>query len=242
MNEQELTNKQLVEKLQELGVDNINPQANKTQLKEMLDKAMAEKGPADNTQMTDDGTKSTLEQGSDSTPTTNMDKIMSALSGIATSVDTLNKRVTKIETGDKDAFMNEMKQEDVDSAAESKSKADPRVVAIVEEVLGVDFGVQIDPNPNSPGFQFTVLVPQRLSPIPGSTRPVVDKDTGEYKKDEKTETVIEENYWPGDRRSRAIGSTDSFDIIRDHCNKVRAHIVTYYEKLKKPLPEFKLRG
>lgn len=228
MSDKEPTNKEMVAKLQELGVEDINPNATKAQLQELLAKAVISNDDAELAEPAEDST--------------DMEKLMAAIGGIAKNVEAINKRVDKIETGGKNDFMNEVKEKDVESAAESKKNADPRVVAIVEETLGIDFGVQIEPNPNSPGFQFTVLVPQRLSPIPGAQRPIVDPETGTYKKDPKTDIVIEEDYWPGDRRSRAIGSTDSFDIIRDHCNKVRAHIVTYYEKLKKPLPEFKLRA
>lgn len=227
--QKKMTNKEMIEQLQNLGVTDINPNATQAVLKKMLDEAVDKQGPSDDVP--------------DEPPTgSDTDKILAAISGLAGSVSELNKRVDKIETGGKNDFMNDMKQADVDKAAESKSKADPRVVAIVEEILGVDFGVEILPNPHSPGFNFTVLVPQRLSPVVGSQRPIIDPTTGQYKKDEITGAAIEENYWPGDRRSRAVGSTDSFDLIRDHCNKVRAHIVTYYEKMKKPLPEFKLRG
>jgi hypothetical protein len=225
----ELTNKQLVEQLQELGVEDINPNATKIQLQAMLDEATKNANAPESKHPV-----KAPEGASD------MEKIMAAISGLTSTVDTLAKDVDRMKTGGKNDFMNEIKQSDVDKAEESKSKADPRVVAIVEETLGIDFGVEITPNPNSPGFAFTVLVPQRLSPIPSSQRPVIDPATGAYKKDEHDMTV-EESYWPGDRRSRAVGSTDSFDLIRDHCNKVRAHIVTYYEKMKKPLPEFKLR-
>jgi hypothetical protein len=228
-----MTNKELVAELQGLGVEDINPNATKSQLEEMLSKAKDAKGIVE-------AEEANEEQPSG--PMSDMDKIMAAITGVATSVNAIEKRVNRIEEGGKNDFMNEVKESDIESANKSKSSADPRVVAIVEETLGIDFGVEVEPNPNNPGFQFTILVPQRLSPIPGASRPVIDPETGSYMKDVKTEMVIEENYWPGDRRSRAIGSTDSFDIIRDHCNKVRAHIVTYYEKLKKPLPEFKLRG
>ncbi len=231
MVETELTNKQLVEELQKLGVENINPGANKTQLKEMLDEAVIAKGP-----------QTPGENPVSEGPLSDMAQLMAAIGGIAKSLDSVVQRVDKIETGGKNDFMNEIKQSDVDSANDSKKHADPRVVQIVEETLGIDFGVNIEPNPNSPGFQFTVLVPKRLSPIENSTRPILDPEVGTYKVDPKTQLPIEEIYWPGDRRSRAIGSTDSFDVIRDHCNKVRAHIVTYYEKLKKPLPEFKLKN
>jgi hypothetical protein len=224
-----MTNKELISELQALDVEDINPNATKAQLEEMLSKAKDAKSIVE-------AEEANEEQPSG--PMTDMEKIMAALSGVATSVSAIEKRVNRIEEGGKNDFMNEVKEADIESANKSKSSADPRVVAIVEETLGIDFGVEVLPNPNNPGFQFTILVPQRLSPIPGAYRPVIDDETRQYKKDPKTD----EPYWPGDRRSRAIGSTDSFDIIRDHCNKVRAHIVTYYEKLKKPLPEFKLRG
>lgn len=227
MAEQEMTNKQMIEQLQNMGVENINPNANKTQLAKMLSEAAL--------------TTPVTNQESESTPKSDFGQIMAAITGLAKAVESVTADVKRIKEGGKNDFMNEVKERDIEQASESKKNADPRVVSIVEETLGVDFGVSIEPNPNSPGFNFTILVPQRLSPIPGASRPVIDPATGAYKKDEKTGDVIEENYWPGDRRSRAIGSTDSFDIIRDHCNKVRAHIVTYYEKLKKPLPEFKLK-
>lgn len=222
----ELKNKEIIAKLQELGVQNINPTATKPQLLDMLAKAQG--GTVQSSTTTGE-------------PKSDMERIMAALGGLAENVEKINQRVTKMEDGGKNDFKMDIKQDDIDSATESKKNADPRVVEIVEQTLGVDFGVKMEQNPNSPGFTFTVLVPKRLSPIPTSTRPIVDSETGAYKIDPKMNSVIEEPYWPGDRRSRAVGSTDSFDLIREHCNKVRAHIVTYYEKAKKPLPEFKLK-
>jgi len=244
MAEREMTNKEMVEQLQNMGVENVNPNATKEVLKKMLAEHTPQAGPASSENPpTQEETKQEEPTGtvSEPAPASDTAQILAAIQGLATSVDGLNKRVTRMETGGKNDFMNEMKEADVEAASESKKDADPRIVSIVEEILGVDFGVEIIPNPNAPGFQFSVLVPKRLSPIPGSTRPVLDPETGAYKKDPKTGEVVEEDYWPGDKRSRAVGSRDSFDLVRDHCNRVRAHIVTYYEKLKKPLPEFKLR-
>lgn len=224
MNENGLTNKELVAQLQELGINDINPNATKAQLQEMLSKA------------------SSGQQTNQPTPSSDIEKIMAAINGLATTIKSVSDDVQRMKDGGKNDFMNEMKADDVKKADESKKNVHPKVVEIVEQTLGVDFGIEVLPNLNSPGFNFTIMVPKRLSPIPDSTRPILDNEIGGYKKDPKTQMVIEEVYWPGDRRSRAVGSTDSFDLIRDHCNKVRAHIVTYYEKLKKPLPEFKLKA
>lgn len=221
----DLTNKELVEQLQAAGVQDINPNASKAQLLEML----AKTEPLGKVE-------GILEE-----PKSDMDKIMAAISSIATSVEAIDKRVNQIETGGKDNFKNEMNQHDVDSAETTKKSINPKVVQIVEETLGIDFGIEMEANKNNPGWLFTILVPKRLSPISESSRPVIDPESGGYKKD-KFDNVVEEQYWPGDRRSRAVGDADSFDMIRSQCNLIRAHIVTYYEKLKKPLPEFKLKG
>lgn len=232
MTDKELTNKELIEQLQALGIQDINPNATKAQLQAMLDSAPGGKdSKIDLQEMPEELAKTASD----------IEQIMAAIGGVAKSVETLNQRINKIEDGGKNDFKNEMSQDDVDTANNSKKTINPKVVQIVEETLGIDFGIEMEANKNNPGWNFTVLVPKRLSPIPQSTRPVIDKDTGSYSKD-KFENVIEETYWPGDRRSRAVGDADSFDMIREHCNRVRAHIVTYYEKLKKPLPEFKLKG
>lgn len=212
----------LIARLQELGAENINPNSGKAELQEMLAKLEQPKPP-------------------ETAPKTDIQMLMEAVSGLVANVKSINDEMSRMKEGGKNDFKNDMKQEDVDEAAKMKANLNPKVVQIVEEILGVDFGIEVIPNPDSPGFQLTVLVPKRLSPIEGSTRPVINPETGVYKKDPKTDLPIEESYWPGDRRSRAVGSTDSFDLIREHCNKVRAHIITYYEKARKPLPEFKIR-
>lgn len=219
------TNSEIVSFLQEKGVE-VNPNAKKANLLEQLAKVQA--GPAKT-------------MSSSSAPQTDMEKLMGMMGTIMTKIDSIDKRVTSVETNGKGDFKLSVKESDVVSAAESKKNVDERIVKIVEDVLGVDFGVEVLPNPNSPGFQFSVLVPERLSEVKRSTRPVIDIETGEYKLDPKTKRVVEEEYWPGDKRSRAIGSTDSFDVIRDQCNRVRAYIISYYEKNKRPVPEFRLR-
>lgn len=174
------------------------------------------------------------------TENTDMKKLMGMMSQVISKVDTLDKRMTSVETSGKGDFKLAVKEADVQSASESKKNIDQRIVKIVEDVLGVDFGVEVTPNPNSPGFLFSVLVPERLSEVKRTTRPIKDETTGEYKLNEK-KVVVEEEYWPGDRRSRSIGSTDSFDVIRDQCNRVRSYIISYYSKNKLPVPDFKLK-
>ena len=163
-------------------------------------------------------------------------KIMGALEGI-------NSRVTQLEVkaGGKDnSFKKGVKEEDIESADVTRKGVDERISSIVDEILGEDFGIKIEPRQDQPGFLFTVLVPKRLSDIQVSTRPVKGPD-GRYMKDEFGNN-IEEEYWPGDERSRAISSYQSFDAIKDQCEKVRSYIVSYYQKLSRPIPEFKLRS
>ena len=68
------------------------------------------------------------------------------------------------------------------------------------------------------------------------------EDNGEYKIDPKTKAKVVEEYWPGDRRTRAISSYQSYYAIKEWCEKVRAYIVTSYQKKSRPIPEFKLRS
>lgn len=233
---------QLVKKLQAMGVD-VNPNAaTKTLVKKLQEAELSTSGqpvggPVGN-QPTDPIVPPVLQE---SEPNSDMQKLLNMMSTVVKQVDGMDKRLKSVESNGKGDFKLSVKESDVKSAEESKVGVDERIVRIVEDVLGVDFGVEITPNPNGPGFQFSVLVPERLSEIRRSTRPIPDPETGKYKLDPKTNQVVEEEYWPGDKRSRTVGSTDSFDVIRDQCNRVRAYIVSYYEKNKKPLPEFKLR-
>lgn len=224
------TNAEIIAYLQSKGAD-VNPNSKKADLLSQVSKLTKTDMPS----KVEEVPQKPLQTISD------MDKLMSMVSQVASQVETLNKRITSIETSGKGDFKLSVKESDVLSAADTKKNVDQRIVSIVEDVLGVDFGVEIVPNPNGPGFQFSVLVPERLSEVKRSTRPIIDETTGLYKLDPKTNQVVEEEYWPGDKRSRAIGSTDSFDVIRDQCNRVRAYIISFYEKNKRPVPEFRLK-
>lgn len=166
--------------------------------------------------------------------------LLDVLNSISTQLNRMEQRVTRIETGGVNAFMEEARPEDIQAAQEGRVGIDSKIIKIVDEILGSDFGIEISDNVDHPGFLFTLIVPQRLSSMPISQRPVRAGGPGEYKRDEFGNIVVED-YYPEDRRSRQIGSTQSYDVIRDHCNKVRGNIVGFYQKMKRPIPEFKLK-
>lgn len=170
-----------------------------------------------------------------------VDTVLNMLSNLIPRITDLTNRVERIETGGKNEFKKQPNQLDVQKAANSRERIDPRTTTIVDEILGEDFGINITPNKDNPGFLFTILVPQRLSEVKTSTRPVLDPETKLQKKNERNEPVFEE-YWPEDKRSRAIASWQNYDAIKEHCERVRAHIVATYQKSKQPLPEFKLKA
>lgn len=182
-------------------------------------------------------------------PATTADvELLKVLGGISAGIDNLTtgftkleKRVKDIETGGKDKFKEAAKQEDIEGAAATRAGVDPKINAMVDELLGEDFGVLIEAFPDRPGFLFTLIVPHRLSDNVVDKRPVIDPENPRLYKKDTLGNVIFEDYIPEDRRSRAISSTASYDSIRQHCERVRAYIVAYYQKLQKPLPEFKVR-
>jgi len=179
---------------------------------------------------------------SKSKPKSEMQQVLDMMGTVLGKVEQLDGRLTKVEGPNGSEFKNDAKAADVEVANRMKEDLDPRVVKIVEETLGIDFGVELQTFEDRPGFLFTVVVPNRLSDMPPSTRPVINSETGKYKVQEDGKTPVLEDYIPQDRRSRSIGSSQSYDAIRDHCNKVRAYIVSYYTKLSKPIPEFKIKG
>lgn len=233
---------EMITRLQQLGVADVNPSLNKKDLFAMIQKA-------ENTSSTRNPLLNTTNSSTGQAPTaltptpqgTDTQLILNAISGLANRIEGVERDIVKMKDNGKNAFMLDAKSEDVESASKSKENVDPRLVSIVEKTLGIDFGVRVESYKDKPGLLFTVQVPQRLSHVPKSFHPVVDKETGKYKLD-KDNRVIEEEYWPGDPRSVNLGSTDSFDVVQSHCNKVRSFIVAYYAKMSKPLPEFKLKN
>lgn len=191
-------------------------------------------------------TKGKEKEGEEEVLTENQE-LMKILGGVAKGIESLtedvaklSKRVSTIETGGVDKFKDGAKKEDVERVAGNREHVDPKIVAIVNEMLGEDFGVEVKPLGDRPGFRFSVIVPHRLSDNIIDKRPVKDEATGQYKKDEGGQTIFED-YIPEDRRSRIISSTDSYDAIKGHCERVRAYIVAYFQKVSKPLPEFKVK-
>lgn len=174
-------------------------------------------------------------------PTIPDDGVKEAIVNLTKVLGSVDERLSKLEEKKEDAFRKGVTAEDVQSAKLTRSSIDPKISKIVDETLGEDFGVEIEPRKGQPGFLFTIIVPQRLSDVKVSSRPVVDAETGDYKK-YPSGVVIEEEFWPQDRRSRMIGSHQSYDSIREHAVKVRAYIVAYFQKMSQPIPEFKLRA
>lgn len=177
------------------------------------------------------------------TPETESDtstQILDLLKGISSNMEDLDKRITRIETGGENDFQMDPNPDDVAAADVTREGIDdPRIVKIVNEVLGTDFGIELEGYEDKPGYLFTVLVPERLSEVEKRRRPVKN-EKHEYITDDNGNRKMEE-YFPGDRRSRAVNSTQSYDVIRDHCLKVRSNIVAVHQKNKSPIPEFKLK-
>jgi len=230
-----MTRKEIIDFLKARGVE-FNPTLNLSGLEELYLKqpgVSAGVGTLENVE--------TLNKVEVTEPESDSSKLLKMMSNVVDKLDTLEIRLSKVEGPNGSEFKNDVQSKDVEIASKKKENIDSRITKIVEETLGIDFGIDLDTFPDKPGFLFTVIVPPRLSDMSISTRPIIDSVTGKYKVQEDGKTPVLEDYVPEDRRSRSIGSSQSYDAIRDHCNKVRSYLVSYYVKLSKPLPEFKLK-
>jgi uncharacterized protein YdaT len=162
----------------------------------------------------------------------------SLLSALNDKIDDLEQKIELIQGGRDDRFKKDAKKEDIEKVKEGRDKAGEKVVKIVDNVLGKDFGIELNQRPNSPGMIFTIIVPSRLSLLEESERPKSDEN-GKYILNESGKKIYE-RYKPEDRRSKPIATSDNFDAIIKHCENVRANIVSTYQKLNRPLPEFKI--
>lgn len=180
------------------------------------------------------------------------DDLMSLLKGISMGMETLTKEVSNIKSevdgmknGNRDEFKKHAKPEDIANLG-NRNGVDPKISAMVDEMLGADFGVQVRPLGDQPGFRLTLIVPPRLSDNVKDRRPMREfmedgvTPTGKYVKNLAGDVVFED-YIPEDRRSRVLASSDSYDTVRQHCERVRANIVGYFQKVNRPLPEFKVK-
>lgn len=189
----------------------------------------------------------TVKVAKEEAPVAPQNELMDILKGLAGSMGDisdrlggLEKKVKVMESGDKGAFKEGAKEADIASVSEGRSKIDPKVVAIVNEILGSDFGIELKGREDTPGWMFTLVVPDRLSDNVSEKRPILDPEKpGEYKKNVFGD-VEYEDYRPEDRRTRAISDADSYTAIKEHCERVRNYIVAYYQTSKKPLPAFKV--
>lgn len=174
-------------------------------------------------------------------PTQAQPDVMGMLNKMMGIMDNMDKRIGKFETKERgDQFKTGIKAEDIDAARATREGVDTKIAKLVDETLGEDFKIEITPRGDQPGFLFTLIVPSRLSDMQPSSRPVRDPEGKGYLKTPEG-TNVEEEYIPDDRRSRAISSYQSYDAIREHCERVRSYIVAYYQKMQKPIPEFKLK-
>ena len=178
--------------------------------------------------------------------TASLEDVKKSNEKIDTRFEQFEQRMTKIDTelmamktGQDDRFKLDVTEEDIEKAKEGREEINPKVVKIVDEMLGEDFMIEMEPRTEGPGFTFTLIVPVRLSLLKKETKPVKKVD-GSYELD-KNENPILEEYFPEDRRSKALSTMDSFDVVKKHCEMIRAHIVATYQKANIPLPEFKIR-
>lgn len=172
---------------------------------------------------------------------TEMSQLMGMMGTLIKKVEDIDSEVKRMKEGGVNDFKKGAKPEDVAAAESMNSKLDPRIAKIIENTLGIDFAADTTTFSDKPGLLLNIHVPKRLSTVPVDFRPIKDEETGKYKVDPKTGNNIEEEYWRGDTRSVALGSTDSFDVIQQHCNRVRSKIMADYQKLNKPQPEFRTR-
>lgn len=183
--------------------------------------------------------------------TSQNDKILQLLAGVSENLGTLSekletieKRVNKIETGGTETFKDGATEADIEFAQGTRANVSPRISEIVDNLLGSDFGIELEEREDQPGFLFTLIVPDRLSENQPDKRPVYMKDkdgkpTNEYQRNEDG-SVVYEDYIPQDRRSRVITSSASYDVIRAFCEKVRTNIVNRHMTANQPLPVFKI--
>lgn len=232
-----MTRKEIIEYLKSKNVE-FNPTLRVADLQALYDKHSVE-----TTDTVTPGTTLPPQEPETVAPTkkTDTEKLLEMMGTVVSKVGALEDRLKKVEGPSGNEFKNNAKKADIDAATAKKEGIDEKVVKIVEETLGIDFGIDLQTFADRPGFLFTVTVPTRLSDMQPSTRPVVDEVTGKYKVQPDGKTPVLEDYIPEDRRSRSIGSAQSYDAIRDHCNKVRSYLVSYYTKMSKPLPEFRIK-
>jgi len=143
----------------------------------------------------------------------------------------IEDRLNKIEE-DKLDFKSEVNEEDIKNA--TRLNIPKKICEIVDETLGQDFNVKMEGNKDRPGFMLKIIVPTRLSLLSKRTRPI-KKESGGYKKDSEGNNVMEE-YQPDDNRAIQLSTIDSYERIREFCEKVRQNLVLTYENMKRPLP------
>lgn len=212
-----MTKEEIIKQLREKGIE-FNPNAQVATLEKLLNTVVEQK---------------------QETPKEENQSIVGVLESITKTLSNLDNRLGKLEGKQSTEYRSDAKDVDIEKAAKTKKDIDQRIVQIVEESLGTDFGIEVEQFSDRPGFLFSVIVPQRLSDLTEDSRPIKDEE-GQNKKD-SNDNVLYETYFPEDKRSRAIGSMQSYDAIKDHCDRVRSYIVSYYQKAKQPLPEFKLK-
>lgn len=155
-------------------------------------------------------------------------------------IKAIGDRVTGIETKGRDDFKKGAKKEDIEAAAENRKGIDPKIVTVVDEILGTDFGIEMAPlGENQLGYMFTLVVPDRMNDNPTEKRPIKDEE-GNYKKDAQG-NVLMTNWQRPDRRSKVLSSADGYGAIREHCEKVRAYMVVYYTSQNKQMPALNVK-
>lgn len=172
--------------------------------------------------------------------------VIALLRGVADSIGGLNRRidgiqdeVKAIKNGNQDAFKKGAKDADIEKSSKGREGVDPKVVQIVDETLGTDFGIELAPLGDRPGFMLTLIVPDRLNDNVIDKRPVREEN-GEYKRGPDQQVVMEDYKLP-DRRSRVLSTSDSYEAVRQHCERVRAYTVAYYQKMNRTVPELRVR-
>lgn len=169
-------------------------------------------------------------------PQNEIKDILSILGAMDKKFSILENKVNTIMMPSSDRFKTEIRNEDVDKAKVGREKIPAEIVKIVDEVLGQDFGIEVNNDPSRPGVAVTIIVPERLSDNPLMERPIKMSDGG-YAQDGNGK-VRYESYKEPDKRTVMMSSLTSWDALNKHCQRVKTNIVTTYQKMSKPLPQF----
>lgn len=167
-----------------------------------------------------------------------LQEVMDNIKELSTAINSIHGRVN-FALGE----ISKLKEDSKGVLPVAPSNAPQDIVDAVHEILGPDFGVETNARKDSPFYEVTILVPERLAiqKVQASEEELkrkpelerlINEARDQKKKDElyRELMLINDKIPPIDKRAIVVSVTEGLNTVREYCYKVKKNIFMTHAK------------